>query len=233
MKTPNFSVKHLLFPSFVACIMFFMLAPNVLAQSESSGEQLSKTLIESEKPTETWNQFSDNEKSTIKNFAEPAKDKIQELKKKDLNNTEFKNEIQKLPEELQIAIHASLMPVDKQRTDDPKTFTTFASYNTSHILTYNGIWDNTVAKFTHNIIWDSNGSSVTDGDTTIIPSAPGLGWSYDGLITNDRDLSSSGYNSNVQGSFSYDAADVNIQNWYPRSQIIGYPDGDYFYTDYS
>ncbi|MDC3424103.1 hypothetical protein NC797_06225 [Aquibacillus sp. 3ASR75-11] len=214
--------------------MSFLIVPSVSAQSENSGKQLSKSLIESKNPNKTWDQFSDSEKNAVKNFAEPAKDKIQELQEKDVDKGELTKEIKKLPKDLQTAIYVSLTAVNEEVTDEISSISILSnSYNVSHILTFQGVWGNTLAKFTHNIVWYSNGTSVTSGTTSVIPSTPGLGWSYDGLIRNVQNTYSSGYNSDVQGKFSYDISSYNVQNWYPRSQIVGYPDGSYNYTSYN
>lgn len=233
MKRSNSTISKILVSFFTIGIFLFVFAPNVFAQSTSLGEQLSEELITSKDTIRTWNEFSDTEKAAVKSFAEQAKDEIAELENKDLDNSELKNEIQKLPSELQTAIHVSLLAVNKEVEISKPENNLNASHSISQIIRFEAIWGNTVAKFTHNITWYTSGSRVTSGYRSAIPDTPGLGWSYDGLIRDVKSTTSSAYNSDVQGSFSYDISSVNIQNWYPRSQIVGYANGSYRATDYN
>ncbi|AIF45750.1 hypothetical protein [Virgibacillus sp. SK37] len=233
MKKKSNFLKNLFLPALTISIIFFLFVPNVFADSISLGESLSETLIDSKDPINTWNEFSDSEKEAIKSFSERGKSKITELEKKDLNSNELNNEILSLTDDVQKAIFVSLLPVNEKSevVTDGNNIT--ANYNVTQRVWYEGIWGNKLAQISHNILWSASGSTVTSGSRSVFPDTPGLGWSYKGLIRDENKRTSSAYSSDIQGSFSYNVGAYNVQNWYPRSQIVGYSNGTYKSTTYN
>lgn len=231
--TKSSFLKNCCLTTLTISIMFFVLAPHAFANSSSLGEGLTDTLIESKDFSKTWESFSEDEKQAVKLFANEGKVKLEELNKYNLDSDEIESEISSLPEKVQKGIVVSLLPVNEEASPEPANNNINVTFNVSHELTYHGIWDNTVASITHNIVWSATGAIVTGGSRTVLPGNPGLGWSYEGLIRDETDSNAVRYSSDIQAHLSLDVAQFNVQNWYPRSQIVGYADGSYDYTDYN
>ncbi|PLR82710.1 hypothetical protein [Bacillus sp. V33-4] len=210
------------------------------SSEDQSGKELAIELIENSNAKDKWKEFSEDDKSKVKEFAKLAKKverKVEQNSPKNASleekNTVLNNLWDELSENEQLAFTASILEVETEvevLDNGSQDITTMASGSNSFvsILTGKTIIGVKLYTFQAKNLWYYDGVRITSNKPSEVAQIHQLGWSYEG-----KDVDSAyfyngfDYWRHVVGHFALNVGGATIQHDYPTFEYTIRANGAY------
>ncbi|MNW46293.1 hypothetical protein D3C74_235810 [compost metagenome] len=216
----------------LALVMVLTLSTSVFAQTENqlNGQALAKDLVYSEDAQTLWSNYTDDEKAAVKELAEKGTAILEQYATEGIGVQELRAQTANISDEQSLAVAVALVQVDTVDTFAPLA----TSYAYGRQVEGTNALGGVIWRLEHTIEWVVGSNNfLTYASRTVTPYVAtwAIGWSYDGLTTDEQDGGSGWnyYESDVVGEFSFEVLGQPVQNRYPRIWLQGWYDGSVYY----